>query len=79
MCIRDSLKPVITFLETDNSEKLQAEQHYHELVEDNAVVSFSYCDDNGLLVCQRPSVAKAINKTVGKKSNASICLVSGEP
>ncbi|GBU21270.1 CRISPR-associated protein Cas8c/Csd1 [Fibrobacteres bacterium R8-0-B4] len=75
----DDLKPVITFLETDNSEKLQAEQHYHELVEDNAVVSFSYCDDNGLLVCQRPSVAKAINKTVGKKSNASICLVSGEP
>jgi len=74
----DDLKPVITFLEADNSEILQAEQHYQELIEDNAVVSFAYCDDNGLLVCQRPNVAKAINKTVGEKTGASICLVSGE-
>jgi len=73
----DDLKPVITFLETDNSERLQADQYYKELIEENAVVSFGYHDDTNL-ICNRPDVVTAINKTVGEKSNVSICLVSGE-
>lgn len=73
----DDLKPVITFLETDNSELLQADPNYQELVEENAVVSFSYYND-AELICRRSNVIKAINNTVGEKSGASRCLVSGE-
>jgi CRISPR-associated protein Csd1 len=74
----DDLNPVITFLETDNSEVLQADPNYQELVEENAVASLSYYNDTEL-ICRRPNVIKAINKTVGEKSGTSICLVSGEP
>jgi len=73
----DDLNPVITFLETDNSEHLQTDQYYQELTEENAIVSFRYYDDTNL-ICNRPDVAMAINKTVSDKSGASICLVSGE-
>ena len=73
----DDLKPVIAFLENDNSEALQREPHYQELIEENNTVSFRYGDDREL-ICHKPSVKSVIDNLARKKSHTSICIVTGK-
>ena len=73
----DDLKPVIAFLEKDNSEALQREPHYQELIEENSTVSFRYSGDMEL-ICHKPGVKKVIDNLASKKSHSSICLVTGD-
>jgi len=71
------LKPVIAFLEKDNSEALQKETLYQELTKENGNVSFRYRGENEL-ICNKPAVKKVIDGLACKKTHSSICLVTGE-
>jgi len=75
----EDLKPLIVFLESDNTDVLQKDLNYQELIEENSFVSFRYYNDTDL-ICHRPNVREAIDNQARPKSNTttSICLVTGK-
>ena len=74
----EGVRAVLTFLKREDFSKLQAKEEWKEIQEKGPFMSFRLRGDE-LLICQRESAIKEIQKFINKNDNEPkhFCLISG--
>lgn len=72
----EDVQPVLNFLENVSIERLQQEPVWQEIAEKNPNLTFRYSDEM-ILVCQKPSIKKALSFKASDNPIKSFCLVTG--